>query len=98
MAEIGHWTNPDFRQECHRVFFAPRPKYPRPLTCLEIIAQAERVCGDDLTILAEQFGGGGKLKSQFLNYISQCSCNCWASWRDAWIDFAVFMEFGKESR
>lgn len=91
--ELGNWTNPEFRDEAHRVFAIRRPRYPKPLTVPELLAQIERVRSDELTSLAEQWGGGGKLKSQFNNYIKQCSCNCWASWQDAWKNFSVFMGF-----
>jgi hypothetical protein len=60
------------------------------------MAQLESISGVKLTIMAGQIGGGGKLKSQFQNYIRQCSCNCWASWKDAWKDFCIFMEISEE--
>lgn len=92
---FGNCTNPDFRDESRRVFIAHAkdPYYPRALKVPELIAQVEALRSHELTDLANQFGGGGKLKSQFMNYIRQCSCACWPSWRAAWTDFAVFMQF-----
>lgn len=87
--------NPEWRDEARRVFAAHANdrRYPKHLTVPELIAQVEALRHYELTDLAFQIGGGGKLKSQFLNYIRQCSCACWSSWRAAWKDFAVFMEF-----
>ncbi len=89
--QLGNWTNPEFEHEAYRVFAVVRPRYPKPLTVLELLSQVDKLSGDQLTILNEQWGGGGKLKSQFQNYIKQCSCNCWPSWKEAWKDFQIFM-------
>lgn len=94
-------ANPDheWEPEARRVFIkhADDPKYPKALTVSELLAQVDTMRSDDLTALAGQFGGGGKLSSQFKNYIRQCSCQCWPSWRHAWTDFAEFMGFGSLS-
>lgn len=87
--------NPEWQDEQRRVFIkhADDPRYPKPLTMLELLAQVDKIPYAELTELAGQFGGGGKLSSQFKNYIRQCSCQCWPSWRKAWEDFAEFMGF-----
>jgi hypothetical protein len=93
--ELANWTNPEFRDEAHRVLakHTRTSRYPKPLTVSELIAQIERVNVHYLTYMAGQIGGGGKLSSQFRNYVRQCSCACWSSWKEAWRDFATFMGF-----
>jgi hypothetical protein len=93
--ELANWTNPEFRDEAYRVFMehSSRSRYPKPLTVPELISQIENIPYGDLTYMAGQIGGGGKLSSQFRNYVRQCSCACWPSWKEAWRDFATFMGF-----
>ena len=90
--------NPQWRDEAYRVLrkHLGDPRYPKPLTGLELEEQVYKLRGSDLTELAGQWGGGGKLKSQFLNYIRQCNCACWSSWKVAWKDFDDFMGFTEE--
>lgn len=92
--------NSEWADEQRRVFMksADNPKYPKPLTVPELLAQVDRVPYAVLTEKAGQFGGGGKLSSQFKNYIRQCSCACWSSWEKAWEDFAHYMGYNTLDR
>lgn len=87
--------NSEWADEQRRVFMkhADDPRYPKPLTLPELLAQVDKVPYAVLTERAGQFGGGGKLSSHFREYIRQCSCMCWSNWERAWEDFSHYMAF-----